>query len=190
MSEDLTFQKLEFRINPLNAELKSIFHLLVLLEAHHILHVSRIRVKVFKMVNKFFIFIRCFMNFFVTTWNIFLPEKITARDENSRLLYNQNFHYRIHISPPPDPILSQINPSPSLPIPLLKIHFNIILPSTPRSSKRYFPNRSSPPKHFMQLSCSLRATYIKLRYVLFLFMYVFSCFYVSMYYLYPFIAVL
>jgi len=32
-------------INPLNAELNFIWHLLTLLEAHHILHVSRIRVK-------------------------------------------------------------------------------------------------------------------------------------------------
>ena len=32
-------------INPLNAELNPICHLLALLEAHHILHVSRIRVK-------------------------------------------------------------------------------------------------------------------------------------------------
>jgi len=32
-------------INPLNAELNPIFHLLALLGAHHILHVSRIRVK-------------------------------------------------------------------------------------------------------------------------------------------------
>jgi hypothetical protein len=33
-------------INPLNVELSSIYHLLALLGAHHILHVSRIRVKV------------------------------------------------------------------------------------------------------------------------------------------------
>jgi len=32
-------------INPLNAELNPIYHLLALLEARHILHVSRIRVK-------------------------------------------------------------------------------------------------------------------------------------------------
>jgi len=32
------------RFNPLNAELNPICHLLALLEAHHILHVSRIRV--------------------------------------------------------------------------------------------------------------------------------------------------
>ena len=34
----------KFRINPLNAELNPICHLLALLGAHHILHVSRIRV--------------------------------------------------------------------------------------------------------------------------------------------------
>jgi len=33
------------RLNPLNAELSPICHLLALFEAHHILHVSRIRVK-------------------------------------------------------------------------------------------------------------------------------------------------
>jgi hypothetical protein len=33
-----------FRFNPLNAELNPICHLLALLGAHHILHISRIRV--------------------------------------------------------------------------------------------------------------------------------------------------
>jgi hypothetical protein len=33
-------------INPLNAELNPICHLLALLGAHHILHINRIRVKV------------------------------------------------------------------------------------------------------------------------------------------------
>jgi hypothetical protein len=32
-------------VNPLNFELNPIYHLLALLEAHHILHISRIRVK-------------------------------------------------------------------------------------------------------------------------------------------------
>jgi hypothetical protein len=36
------------QINPSNAELNSICHLLALLGAHHILHVSRIRVKIFE----------------------------------------------------------------------------------------------------------------------------------------------
>jgi hypothetical protein len=37
--------------NPLNAELNSICHFLALLEAHHILHVSRIRVNVKLMLG-------------------------------------------------------------------------------------------------------------------------------------------
>jgi hypothetical protein len=36
---------IKIRVNPLNAELNPICHLLALLEAHHIFHVSRIRVK-------------------------------------------------------------------------------------------------------------------------------------------------
>jgi hypothetical protein len=36
---------MSWNINPLNAELNPICHLLALLGAHHILHVSRIRVK-------------------------------------------------------------------------------------------------------------------------------------------------
>jgi hypothetical protein len=35
----------KYQINPLNADLNPICHLLALLGAHHILHVSRIRVK-------------------------------------------------------------------------------------------------------------------------------------------------
>jgi hypothetical protein len=37
-------------LNPLNAELNPICHLLALLGAHHILHISRIRVKILENV--------------------------------------------------------------------------------------------------------------------------------------------
>ena len=40
-------KNLPFVINPLNTELNPICHLLALLGAHHILHVSRIRVNTF-----------------------------------------------------------------------------------------------------------------------------------------------
>ena len=36
---------LQMHINPLNAELNPIYHLLALLGVHHFLHVSKIRVK-------------------------------------------------------------------------------------------------------------------------------------------------
>jgi hypothetical protein len=38
-------------LNPINAELNPICHLLALLEAYHILHVSSIRVKVFCIIS-------------------------------------------------------------------------------------------------------------------------------------------
>jgi len=45
-------------INPLNAELNPICHLLALLGAHHILHVSRIRVNV-KGIKPFAVMLSC-----------------------------------------------------------------------------------------------------------------------------------
>ena len=48
----------EYTINPLNAKLNLICHLLALLGAHHILHVSRIRVKL--LVVSWYTFYTCF----------------------------------------------------------------------------------------------------------------------------------
>jgi hypothetical protein len=48
--------------------------------------------------------------------------------------WNLKGHYHTHNSPPPIPIPTPINPVHA-PIPLLKIHFNIILLSTPGTSK-------------------------------------------------------
>jgi len=51
------------------------------------------------------------------------------------LLRNGKVHYRVRKSPPPVPILNQIHPVHTLPSYFSRINFNIILPSTPRSSK-------------------------------------------------------
>jgi hypothetical protein len=38
-------------VNPLNAQLNSICHMLALLGAHHIFHISRIRVKMYVLFD-------------------------------------------------------------------------------------------------------------------------------------------
>jgi hypothetical protein len=51
------------------------------------------------------------------------------------ILWNPEVHHRVHMSPPPLPILSQIDPNPTIPSYLSKIHLNIVHPTTSWSSK-------------------------------------------------------
>jgi hypothetical protein len=69
----------------------------------------------------------------------------SASQEISRLLWNPKVHYRVRKIPSPVRIMSQMNPVHTFPPYFRKIHPNIILPSTPRSSEW-----SLPPKSFNQ----------------------------------------
>jgi hypothetical protein len=51
-------------------------------------------------------------------------------------LWNPKVHYRVHTSPPLDPILSRLNPVRPIDPYLPKVHLNVILLPTPRSSQR------------------------------------------------------
>jgi hypothetical protein len=68
--------------------------------------------------------------YYFKSWvRLSLSKKCTA------FLWNPKVHYSVHTSPPLDPILSQVNPVRPIDPYFTKIHLNVILTPTPRSSQ-------------------------------------------------------
>ena len=61
--------------------------------------------------------------------------RFSASQETPHLLWKPKVQYSIHTCPPPVTILNQLDPVHTSISHLLKIHLNIILPSTPGSAK-------------------------------------------------------
>jgi hypothetical protein len=77
--------------------------------------------------------------YLLTPWSRVLPGEanwFAASQKIPRVLWNPKVPHRTHKRSPPIPILSQPNPVLTPTSHLLKIHPNIILPSTPRSPQR------------------------------------------------------
>jgi len=82
----------------------------------------------------------------------------SASQEIPRILYNPEVHHRVHNGPQLVPILSHMNPFHTLPTHFPKIHPNIILPSTLRSSEWSLTVRLSDQDIYVFLIFPMRVT--------------------------------
>jgi hypothetical protein len=99
----------------------------------------------------------------LTPWCRILFEKLIVTQlvkKYPAFLWNPKVHHRVHKSPPLDPILSQPNPVCPINSYLPKVHLNVILSPTPRSSQwslafrppNQNPVNTSPLPHVCHMS--------------------------------------
>jgi hypothetical protein len=83
---------------------------------------------------------------------------LSLSKEYPALFMEPEGHYRVHKSPPLDPILSQLNPVHPIDPYLPEVHLIVILPPTPRSSQWSLTFGSPNQNPVTSLSSPMRAT--------------------------------
>ena len=94
-------------------------------------------------------------HYLLTLYSRVLLEKLTgfaANQEIPRILWNPKVNYCTHKRPQPVPILSQLHPVHKTTSHFLKLHLNIIFPSTSWSAQWSLFLQVSPPKTCAHLS--------------------------------------